>query len=128
MWDTGVSQFHVGAGIADAIGLNGDVQPDMGGIIEPDSVQALVDSLSDDQTGGGLYPLDLASEAVFVAVAADTAGAVAAHFTGASIIIVKPHPIIAALNRRINDHQTIGADGELPVAKRTGQRRKDLGG
>ncbi len=37
MGDTGVSQFHVGAGIADAVGLNGDVQPDMGGIIEPDT-------------------------------------------------------------------------------------------
>ncbi len=128
MGNAGIAQLHIGAGIAHAVDFHRGIQFYRGGIVEPDAVEPLIDPLTGDDAGRGLHRLGLPGQAVFVAVAADTAGTVAAHFTGASIIIVKPHPIIAALNRRINDHQTIGADGELPVAKRTGQRRKDLGG
>ena len=47
--------------------------------------------------------LDLAGQTIFVAVAANATGAVAAHFTEAAVRIEKQHPIVTALKRGIYD-------------------------
>ena len=68
--------------------------------------------------------LDLAGQTIFVAVAADATGAVAAHFTEAAVRIEKQHPIVTALKRGIYDHQTVGPNGQMAFAQSAGQSGK----
>ena len=66
----------------------------------------------------------VAGQTIFVAVAADAAGTVAAHFTEAAVRIEKQHPIVTALKRGIYDHQTVGPNGQMAFAQSAGQSGK----
>ena len=110
--------------MANAVDHNGRVQTGRGGIIQADPIETLANAVASYQTGGGLYMLDLAGQTIFVAVAANATGAVAAHFTEAAVRIEKQHPIVTALKRGIYDHQTVGPNGQMAFAQSAGQSGK----
>ena len=123
MGNAGIAQLHIGAGIAHAVDFHRGIQFYRGGIVEPDAVEPLIDPLAGDDAGRGLHRLGLPGQAVFVAVAADTAGAVAAHLPHGAVGVEEQHPIIAAADRRLHHHEAVGPDGQMPLAQGAGQLR-----
>ena len=126
MGQTGIAQLHIGAVIGDTIHFHGIVQLHCGGIVETDPVQPLRHPVARDDSRGGLHRLHLARQTVFVAVPADAPGAVAAHLAHAAVGIEKQHLVVAALGRGVHNHQTIGTDGQVPLAQRPGHLREAL--
>ena len=123
---TRIAQLHIGAGVCYAVHLHGTVQTDGGGIVEADAVAAAADPLSGYHSGGGLHPLRLPCQAVFKAVAADAAGAVAAHLAHGAVRVEKQHFVIAALGGGVYHHEAVSPDGEVPFAQDPGQPGKVL--
>ena len=117
----GAAQLHVGTGIGDAVHLHGAVQADGGGVVEADPVAAAVNPLPRHHSGGGLHPLDLSGETRLIAVAADAAGAVAAHLPHGAVGVEEQHPVISALDGGLHHHEAVGPDGEMPLAQCPGQ-------
>ena len=65
--------------------------------------------------------MPLPGKPLLIAVTADTAGAVAAHFSGRTVRIVEQHAEIAAPAGMLYDHKSIRTDAEMPVAQRSGE-------
>ena len=115
--DAGVAQLHIGAVVGDAAHLQPAVQPHMAGIIEPYAVEPFAHSPARHKTGGGLYPLRLAGQAVFIAVAADAPRAVAAHLTRGAVGVEEQHFIVAATGGGLHHHEAVCADGHTPLTQ-----------
>ena len=56
-----------------------------------------------------------------MAVAAEAARAVAAHFGRGAVAVIKAHAAVAALRGRLKHHQPVCADGEVLPAQCRGQ-------
>ena len=123
---TRIPQLHIGAGIGRAVDLDGMVQLNQGRVIEADTVELRIDPLAGHHTGGCFHGLSLTGQVVFIAVAADAAGPVAAHLTQTSVRIIEQHPVVSALGRRVYDHQAVGSNGEMPLTQGAGKLREIL--
>ena len=121
--DARVAQLQIGIVVGAAIHLRPAVQADMAGVVEPHPILPLIHAPAGDKARGGLHPLHVAGQAVFVAVAADAAGAVAAHLPHGAVGVEEQHPIIAAADRRLHHHEAVGPDGQMPPAQGAGQLR-----
>ena len=64
--------------------------------------------------------MGFAGQAVFIAITADAPGSVAAHLSLGAVGIIEEHPVVAAQEGGVYDHQAVGADGEAPVAEGAG--------
>ena len=123
---TGITQLHIGTVIVDAVHFHAGVQLHDGGVVETDLVEPLTDALAGDDTCRGFHHLSFAGQAVFVAVPADAPRTVAAHFAKRAIGVKKEHFVVAALGGGIYHHQTVRADGKVPLAKGLGDAGQDF--
>lgn len=104
------------------------MEADYGGGIQLDPILPPVDPGSGDQTGGGLHRLGRAGQPCLVAVAADTAGAVAAHLSQGTVAVEKEHLEVRSFLGLLHHHQAVGAQGAVGGTEGTGQQRKGGGG
>ena len=70
--------------------------------------------------------LDFTGKIVFVPIAADAPGAVAAHLAQTAVGVVKAHAVIAAAFGGDHQHQPVGPQGAVLRAEATGQVRHRL--
>ena len=119
-----VTQLYIRAGVAHTVHFNGMIQHHGRGIVQADAVKAAVDALSRHNAGCGLHGLLLSGQTVFIAVAADASGTVAAHFADAAVRIVKQHFVVAARSGGLHDHQAVSTNGEVPLAESPGHLGK----
>ena len=105
-------------------GQTGGVQ--YGGSVQPNPVGIRPQAASRHRSRRGLHKQCLAGQAVFVAVAADAPGSVAAHFAHGSVGIVKAHAEIAPGQGVFHGDEAVGADGKSPAAQFFGQLTEPL--
>ena len=82
-----------------------------------------VDARAGHKPGSRFNRLRFACKTGLIAVAADAAGAVAAHLPHGAVGVEEQHPIIAAAGRRLHHHEAVGPDGQMPLAQGAGQLR-----
>ena len=126
MRQPGLSKLHICAIPDSSAYLRRIVQPDDRRVRKPDAVIAPVDARPGDKSGGRLHALRFARQSVLKAVPADAARAVSAHFAHRAVGVVKAHGVVARARRPVDCHQTVCADGQMPVAEDARQRRQPL--
>ena len=85
---------------------------------QADAVIPRVDAFARNKPRCGLNGLRFSGELMLIAVAADTARAVAAHFAKRAVAVEKQHAIIGSPLCRNDRHQAVCSDGHTPVAER----------
>ena len=91
----------------------------LGRLRQADAVVLRIDAFAGDKSRRRFDRLRFSGELMLIAVAADAARAVAAHFAKRTVAVEKQHAIIGSPLCRNDRHQAVCSDGHTPVAERS---------
>ena len=121
-----ISQFHIGTVPFLSFCEELHILLHHGHRIQLNLVSAVCLPPSGHHAGGGLYMLYLPRKPLVISIPGDAAGPIAAHFSQASVGIIKYHLVIAAIRWFFHHHKAVCTDTEPAVTESLCQCRESF--